>query len=47
MKTLKMITGARWFVSTLTLHNDLKIPFVHEEITFHTMHRWPQQPANK
>jgi hypothetical protein len=34
-KTLRMITGAPWFISTLTLHNDLKIPFVHKEITFH------------
>jgi hypothetical protein len=24
-----------WFTSNLTLHNDLKIPFVHEEITLH------------
>jgi hypothetical protein len=28
-----MTTGAPWFVSNLTLHNDLKIPFVHKEIT--------------
>jgi hypothetical protein len=34
-KTLRMITGAPWFVSTLTLHNDLRIPFVHQEITLH------------
>jgi hypothetical protein len=34
-KTLRMITGAPWFVSTLTLHNDLKIPFVHQEIPLH------------
>jgi hypothetical protein len=34
-KTLRMITGAPWFVSNLTLHNDLMIPFVHEEITVH------------
>jgi hypothetical protein len=27
-----MRTGAPWFVSNLTLHNDLTIPFVHEEI---------------
>jgi hypothetical protein len=30
-----MITGALWFVSNLTLHNDLRIPFVHQEITLH------------
>jgi hypothetical protein len=30
-----MITGDPWFVSNLTLHNDLKVPFVHEEITLH------------
>jgi hypothetical protein len=29
-KTLRMITGAPWFVSNLTLHNNLKIPFVQE-----------------
>jgi hypothetical protein len=34
-KTLKMITSAPWFVSNLTLHNDLKIQFVREEITLH------------
>jgi hypothetical protein len=34
-KTLRMMTGAPWYVSNLTLHNDLKIPFVHEEITLH------------
>jgi hypothetical protein len=33
-KTIR-ITGAPWFVSNLALHNDLKIPFVHEEITLH------------
>jgi hypothetical protein len=33
--TLWKITGAPWFVSTLTLHNDLKIPFVQQEITLH------------
>jgi hypothetical protein len=33
-ETLRMITGAPWFVSNLTLHNYFKIPFVHEEITF-------------
>jgi hypothetical protein len=30
-KTVRMITGAPWFVSNLTLHNDLKIPFVHKK----------------
>jgi hypothetical protein len=28
-----MITGTPWFVSNLTLHSDLKVPFVHQEIT--------------
>jgi hypothetical protein len=32
-KTLRMITGASCFFSNLTLHSDLKISFVHEEIT--------------
>jgi hypothetical protein len=26
-KTLRMIIGAPWFISNLTLHNDLKTPF--------------------
>jgi hypothetical protein len=30
-----MITGAPWYVSNLTLHNDIKIPFVREEIILH------------
>jgi hypothetical protein len=30
-----MVTGGPWLVSNLTLHNDLKIPFAHEEITLH------------
>jgi hypothetical protein len=30
-----MITGAPLFISNLTLHNDLKIPFVRKEITLH------------
>jgi hypothetical protein len=34
-RTLGMITGAPCFVSNLTLHNDLKIPFVHYETTLH------------
>jgi hypothetical protein len=34
-KTLRMITGAPWFVSNIKLHNVLKILFVHEEITLH------------
>jgi hypothetical protein len=29
------MTSVRWFVSNLTFHNDLEIPFVHEEITPH------------
>jgi hypothetical protein len=31
--TLRMITGAPRFVSTLTLHNEPKVPFVHQETT--------------
>jgi hypothetical protein len=34
-KTLRIIPCIPWFVSNLTLDNDLKIPFVHEEITLH------------
>jgi hypothetical protein len=30
-----MIIGTRCLVSKLTLHNDLKIQFVHDEITLH------------
>jgi hypothetical protein len=30
-----MIIVAPWFVSNLTLHNDLNIPCVYDEITFH------------
>jgi hypothetical protein len=30
-----MITGVLWFISNLTSHSDLKIQFVHEEITLH------------
>jgi hypothetical protein len=30
-----MITGAPGFVSNITLHNGLKIQFVHKEITLH------------
>jgi hypothetical protein len=31
-KVLRLITNAPWYVSNLTLHNDLRIPFVIEEI---------------
>jgi hypothetical protein len=31
-KVLRLITNAPWYVSNLTLHNDLQIPFVIEEI---------------
>jgi hypothetical protein len=31
-KVLPLITNARWYVSNLTLHNNLQIPFVIEEI---------------
>ena len=32
-KTLRRIVDAPWFVSNRTIHNDLKIPTVKEEIT--------------
>jgi hypothetical protein len=31
-KVLRLITNAPWYVSNLTLHNDLQIPLVIEEI---------------
>jgi hypothetical protein len=31
-KVLRLITNAPWYVSNLTLHNDLQIPFVIEDI---------------
>jgi hypothetical protein len=31
-KTLRTIADAPWYVNNLTLHNDLKIPFVKNEI---------------
>jgi hypothetical protein len=31
-KTLRAIADAPWYVSNLTLHNDLKIPFVNNEM---------------
>jgi hypothetical protein len=31
-KTLRALADAPWYVSNLTLHNDLKIPFVKNEI---------------
>ena len=31
-KILRMITNAPWYVSNLTLHEDLKIPYVREVI---------------
>jgi hypothetical protein len=34
-QTLRMITNAPWYVSNLTLHNDLKIPFVQEAISLY------------
>jgi hypothetical protein len=43
-KTFRMLTNAPWFISNLTLHNDLKIPFVHrnhtpcQQIQLHTGH---------
>jgi hypothetical protein len=32
-KVLRLIANAPWHISKLTLHNDLQIPFVIEEIT--------------
>jgi hypothetical protein len=50
-KTLRMISSARCFVSNLTLHNDLKMPFVWRNHTpcqqIQNMHHWEQQPTNK
>jgi hypothetical protein len=44
-KTLRAITDAPWYVSNLTLHTDLKIPFVKNEIP--TMaERYKIQTAN-
>jgi hypothetical protein len=31
-KVLRTITNAPWYVSNFTLHNDLQIPFITEEI---------------
>jgi len=31
-KILRMITNASWYVSNLTLHEDLKIPYVREVV---------------
>jgi len=31
-KILRMITNAPWYVSNLTLHEDLKIPYVREVV---------------
>jgi hypothetical protein len=47
-----MIIGAPWFISNLTLHNDLKTPFCtwRNHIPcqhIQTTHLWSQQPANK
>jgi hypothetical protein len=40
-KILRSITGEPWYVSNLTLHTDLRIPFVTEEIRrlYHLHHR--------
>ncbi|PNF30905.1 hypothetical protein B7P43_G03641 [Cryptotermes secundus] len=39
-KTLRRITGAPWYVTNRTTHNDLNIPFITEEIRKHaTRHR--------
>ena len=48
-KILRSITGAPWYVSNLTLHTDLRIPFVTEEIRrlYHLYHsRLAQHPNN-
>jgi hypothetical protein len=46
-KTLRMITNAPWYVSNLTLHNDLKIPFVEEAIALYgTKYKKPTMDHN-
>jgi len=38
---LRMVTDAPWYVTNLTLHGDLKIPFVRDVITDrYAKHRW-------
>lgn len=38
---LRMMTDAPWYVTNLTLHDDLKIPFVHDVITErYVKHHW-------
>jgi hypothetical protein len=44
-KTLKAIIDAPWYVSSLTLHTDLKIPFVKNEIP-RIAERYKKQTAN-
>jgi hypothetical protein len=48
-KILRSITGAPWYVSNQTLHTDLRIPFVTEEIRrlYHLYHsRLAHHPNN-
>jgi hypothetical protein len=44
-KTLRAIADAPWYVSNRTLHNDLKIPFVKNEI-LRIAERYKAQTAN-
>ena len=47
-KILRMITNALWYVSNLTLHEDLKIPYVREVILekYAKHHRKPETRPN-
>jgi hypothetical protein len=44
-KTLRAIADAPWYVSNLTLHSDLKTPFVNNEI-LRLAERYKAQTAN-
>jgi hypothetical protein len=35
-KTLRKLANARWYISNITLHNDLRIPYVTEVIRTYT-----------
>jgi hypothetical protein len=43
---LRAIADAPWYVSNLTLHNDIKIPFVKNEI-LRIAERYKDQTANR
>jgi hypothetical protein len=48
-KILRSITGAPWYVSSVTLHTDLRIPFVTEEIRclYRLYHRLANHPNER